>query len=56
VISRQPYIISTVAFEGIVLLTGALRLYSRWSLEGALKADDILMLAALVRYVSGMCD
>jgi len=39
---------STVAFEGIVLIAGGLRLYSRWKFEGELKLDDYLIVAALV--------
>jgi len=38
-----------VAFEGIVLIAGGLRIFIRLHLEGGLNSDDYLMIAALVR-------
>ena len=46
--SRQGYLMSTVGFEAIVLITGGMRLFDHWRVNGVLKLDDYFMAAALV--------
>lgn len=42
-------------FEGIVLLMGILRFYSRASIDGTLGWDDYIMAAALVHIPNDLC-